>query len=65
MYNLHTDICYSPGQDLSNDVFGLALQQSFNFLISRTFQAISGVVSESTSVGVYEMKLFGCLFLTL
>ncbi len=64
MYNLHTDICYSPGQDLSNDVFGLALQQSFNFLISRT-QAISGVVSESTSVGVYEMKLFVCLFLTL
>ncbi len=64
MYNFHTDICYSPGQDLSNDVFGLALQQSFNFLISRT-QAISGVVSESTSVGVYEMKLFVCLFLTL
>ncbi len=64
MYNLHTDICYSPGQDLSNDVFGLALQQSFNFLISRT-QAILGVVSESTSVGVYEMKLFVCLFLTL
>ncbi len=59
MYNFHTDICYSPGQDLSNDVFGLALQQSFNFLISRT-QAISGVVSESTSVGVYEMKLFVC-----
>ncbi len=51
MYNLHTDISYSPGQDFSNDVFGLALQQSFNFLISRT-QAISGVVSESTSVGV-------------
>ncbi len=64
MYNLHTDICYSPGQDLSNDVFGLALQQSFNFLISRT-QAISGVVSESTSVGVNEIKLFVCLFLTL
>ncbi len=64
MYDLHTDICYSPGQDLSNDVFGLALQQSFNFLISRT-QAILGIVSETTSVGVYEMKLFVCLFLTL
>ena len=47
MKNLYTNICYSPGQDLSNNVFGSTLQQSFNFLISQT-QAISGVVSEST-----------------
>lgn len=33
MNNLFTDTCYSLGRDLSNDVLGLALIQSFNFAI--------------------------------
>ena len=50
--NLDTDICYSPGRDLSNDVFGLAPRESFNFFVSWT-HTIPGLVSESTLKALY------------
>ena len=57
--NLDTDICYSPGRDLSNDVFGLAPRESFNFFVSWT-HTILGLVSESTLKALYIK--WSCLF---
>lgn len=58
-WSLHTDICYSPGQDLSNDIFGSALRQSLDFFISWA-QASPG---EHFANLVYKMKLFVYLLL--
>jgi len=42
MMNLFTDICYSPGQNLSSDVLCLALIQSFNFGILGSYDIYRG-----------------------
>jgi len=62
MWNLHTDICYSPGQDLSNNVFGVPLWQSFShFMVTSHPRRI---VSESTFKAQYiEAFFFVYLFL--
>ena len=54
MNSHHTDMCYCPGWDFSNDMFGLVLWQSLNF-ISWT-KAIRSSFREDFEGPVYRIK---------